>query len=99
MSDKIKLTGHLGRGIHQLKQLLRLDGSPSTTYKIETELDYTIFYSNHLIGTDITPIEAVRLAGGPYLKIGNFCEDVNMKIAHIAKVPNYGLVITFTNDN
>lgn len=99
MSERIKLTGHLGRGIHQLKHLAKVDGSPSTTYKIETELDYTIFYGNSLIGNNITPIEAVRLAGGPYLKVGSICEDINMCIDHIAKIPNYGLVITFKNDN
>ena len=76
MSEKIKLTGHLGRGIHQLKLLAKVDGSPSTTYKIETDLEYNIFYGNSLIGNNITPIEAIRLAGGPYLKVGSMCEDV-----------------------
>lgn len=99
MSEKIKLTGHLGRGIHQLKPLAKVDGSPSTTYKIETDLEYNIFYGNSLIGNNITPIEAIRLAGGPYLKVGSMCEDVNMIVEHIAKIPNYGLVITFKNDN
>lgn len=99
MSEKIKLTGHLGRGIHQLKLLAKVDGSPSTTYKIETDLEYNIFYGNSLIGNNITPIEAIRLAGGPYLKVGAICEDVNMIVDHIANIPNYGLVITFKNDN
>lgn len=99
MQNKIKIQGSLGRGVHYFKKLHKVDGTPSSTYKIETEYDYNIVNHTHLIGATKQIINSVRLAGGPILNVNDFREEVGGNIIEIIKVPNYGLVICFDNDN
>jgi hypothetical protein len=99
MPNKIKIQGSLGRGIHYFKKLYKVDGTPSSTYKIETEYDYNIIDYTHVIGTTRPLINSVRLAGGPTLNVNDFREEIGGNIIEIIKVPNYGLVICFDNDN
>lgn len=99
MQNKIKIKGSLGRGMHFFKKLIKVDGTPSSTYKIETDYDYDINNSTHIIGSNKTIIHSVRLAGGPTLSVNEFREEIGGTIKQIVKVPNYGLVISFDNDN
>lgn len=99
MQNKIKIQGSLGRGVHYFKELHKVDGTPSSTYKIETDYDYDISNSTHIIGSNQIIINAIRLAGGPTLRVNDFVEEIGGTIKQITKVPNYGLVISFDNDN
>jgi hypothetical protein len=99
MQNKIKIKGSLGRGVHYFKKLYKVDGTPSSTYKVETEYDYNIIDYTHLIGTTKQIINSIRLAGGPILTVKDFREEIGGNIIEIIQVPNYGLVICFDNDN
>ena len=99
MQNKIKILGSVGRGEHFLKKLKKVDGTPSSTYKIETELNYKILDSEHLVGTSINKIYSLRLAGGPTLTKGSYLEEVQGKIVDIQLIDNYGPVITVEYDN
>lgn len=99
MQNKIKIQGSLGRGIHYFKKLYKVDGTPSSTYKIDTEYEYNITNDTHIIGAKKQIINSVRLAGGPTLTVNDFREEIGGNIIEIIKVPNYGLVICFDNDN
>jgi hypothetical protein len=94
MQNKIKLTGSVGRGEHFLKKLLKVDGTSSSTYKIETELNYKILDSEHLVGTNVNKVNSLRLAGGPTLTKGAFLEEINGHIVDMQIISNYGPVIT-----
>ena len=99
MQNKIKIQGSLGRDVHYFKKLQKVDGTPSSTYKIETEYEYKILNDTHMIGTNTQIIDSVRLAGGPTLSVNDFREEIGSTITDIINVPNYGLVICFKYDN
>lgn len=99
MQNKIKIQGSLGRGVHYFKKLYKVDGTPSSTYKIETEYEYNIIDYTHIVGATRQLINSVRLAGGPTLNVKDFREEIGGNIIEIIKVPTYGLVICFDNDN
>lgn len=99
MQTKIKITNSLGRGEHFLKKLAKVDGTSSSTYKIETQLNYKVLDSEHIVGTNVNRINSIRLAGGPTLTKGSYLEEVQGKIVDIQIIDKYGPVITVEYDN
>lgn len=95
MYEKIKIKGSLGRGIHYLKKLDKLDGSESYTYKIITDLGYKVINEDRGVNQRLPIVKSVILAGGPELAVGNFMEEVNQTIKYIDVVPGFGITITF----
>ncbi len=99
MSEKIKLSGSIGRGVHYLKKLARCNGEPSNTYKLESELQIQIIYGDRDIGQTLKVVEVAIPAGGPILKVGDYLSDLNSTIKYI-DIDNIGnVLITTENDN
>lgn len=99
MSERVKLTGSIGRGVHYLKKLLRVDGQPSFTYKLETDLDVQLTLLDRDIGQVLNVICEALPAGGPLLKVGEVQKDFNKVIKYIDLDQNNNILVTFEDDN
>lgn len=93
MSEKIKINGSLGRGIHYLKQLVDVNGNPADVYRILTDLQYKVTNKPHQVGETSGAIETIYLAGGPLLKEGTFLPELNKTIVQLYDFPNFGVVL------
>lgn len=98
MSERIKLSGSIGRGVHYLKKLARCDGQPSNTYKLETELQIQVIQKERDIGQTLKVVDVVIPAGGPILKVGDYLEDLNSTIKYI-DIDNVGNILITTTDD